>query len=107
MSSVMLEVARELQAVCRPNPSKSRASCTRDYKLLKAKAKEKSANSSEAVCAISSDSDVEFIAEYKQNLAMDHFLPSAGVEEGSGANANHGMCPACSACMYIYIYIFM
>ena len=59
-----MQVAKALQAVCRPNPAKSRASCTRESKQQKANAaKETVATTAhDDLVELSSGSEVEILA---------------------------------------------
>ena len=80
------QVAKELQAVCRQNPSKSRPSCSRASKVMAERAKAMSESEAEPtstweVCEVSSDSDVELLGV--RSVAMEHLLPGASVHEGS------------------------
>ena len=56
-----LQVARELQAVCRPNPRKARVSCTREAKRAKSSQSHEDKVLEQSL-VISSGSDVEIVA---------------------------------------------
>ena len=73
LHACILQVAKELQAVCRRNPRKARASCTKDGKM-KAKLRTKpqelravEALQPDCVIDLESDDDIEIVAV----LAMD------------------------------------
>ena len=85
MLACVLQVARELQAVCRPNPKKSRESCRKENKHKRKAALENTKDTSLAkqlTFCVSSDSDVEILPS-KHCSAMEQFPgPAEAYKQG-------------------------
>ena len=72
-AACVLQVARDLQAVCRPNPKKFRESCRKDKKHRRPADQESTGVERKLTFDVSSESEIEILA-VKPSLAMETTL---------------------------------